>query len=89
MKKIEEARRGLPENRGVLMSSLQLIAEVSFESGVAFAQRWIPVEDELPEIGDQVIVKNEHRKEIRKISSIYDIKDITEFATHWRPIELE
>jgi hypothetical protein len=60
-----------------------------FTAGVKFAQQWIPVEEELPEIGDQVIVKNEHRKETRKISSIYDIKDITEFATHWRPIELK
>lgn len=62
---------------------------MGFKSGVEFAQRWIPVNDELPECGTEIIVKNEHRKEVRKIGSIYDIKDITEFATHWRPIELK
>ena len=28
-----------------------------FESGVDFAQRWIPVEEELPPIGEKVITK--------------------------------
>ena len=50
MKTIEEAKRGLPENKGVLMSSFQLIAEVSFESGVKFAESWISVKDESPKM---------------------------------------
>ena len=28
-----------------------------FRSGVEFAQRWIPVEEELPEIGKEVLIK--------------------------------
>ena len=33
-----------------------------FESGVEFAQRWIPVEEELPDIGEEVLVKRELRQ---------------------------
>ena len=31
-----------------------------FETGVEFAQRWIPIEEELPEKSKQVIVKLEN-----------------------------
>ena len=30
---------------------------MAFEAGVEFTQRWIPVEEELPEIGEKVITK--------------------------------
>ena len=33
-----------------------------FKAGVEFAQRWIPVEEELPEIGEEVLVKRELRQ---------------------------
>ena len=36
------------------------VAYESFLSGVEFAQRWIPIEEELPEKSKQVIVKLEN-----------------------------
>ena len=78
-------------------STIGSASEQDFESGVIFAQRWIPVEKEFPEIRDveyQVLVKNE-------IYGIFDVFDIepnynedmlkadllfNDF-THWRPIE--
>jgi hypothetical protein len=32
--------------------------EAGFEAGVQFAQRWIPVDEELPEIGKDVLIIN-------------------------------
>ena len=64
-----------------------------FKSGVKFAQRWISVEDELPEIGDEIIVKlKEHplkKYQAWSIECRRDIEIIPVFATHWRPIELK
>ena len=33
-----------------------------FRAGIEFAQRWISVEDELPDIGEEVLVKRELRQ---------------------------
>lgn len=62
--------------------------------GVDFAQRWIPVEEELPEKGVYVICKNEgylpfigHYSELDKcfksVEEPYKKADVT----HFRPIE--
>ena len=32
---------------------------ISFKAGVEFAQRWIPVEEELPKNANEIILKNE------------------------------
>ena len=61
----------------------------SFKAGAEFAQRWIPVEDELPEVSKQVIVKLPNDWH----TCTWLMKDGT-FAfnvkpTHWRPIELK
>ena len=60
-----------------------------FEAGVQFAQRWIPVEEELPEKLVQVIVKFEDGW-----CTCTWITEDGDFAfnvkpTHWRPIELK
>ena len=60
-----------------------------FEAGVEFAQRWIPVEEELPEKLVQVIVKFENGW-----CTCTWITEDGDFAfnvkpTHWRPIELK
>ena len=60
-----------------------------FRAGVEFAQRWISVEDELPEVSKQVIVKLPNDWH----TCTWLMKDGT-FAfnvkpTHWRPIELK
>lgn len=36
--------------------------EAAFKAGVEFAQRWISVEEELPDIGEEVLVKRELRQ---------------------------
>lgn len=60
-----------------------------FEAGVQFAQRWIPIEEELPEKLVQVIVKFENGW-----CTCTWITEDGDFAfnvkpTHWRPIELK
>ena len=79
------------------------IAEKSFKAGVEFAQRWIPIEEELPEVGEIVLV----RTKINKVTTceMYIPKDyldnilgekewaasynFKQAITHWRPIELK
>ena len=69
-----------------------------FKAGVAFAQRWIDVKDELPKHLKTVLVKN--TSSASHLTGYYDtdtgkwrawgygeIKKET--VTHWRPIELE
>ena len=74
-----------------------------FESGVEFAQRWIPIEEELPEVGEIVLVKTK----INKVTTceMYIPKDylgnilgekkwaasynFKQAITHWRPIDLK
>jgi hypothetical protein len=48
MKTIKGASKDITINGGLLMSTTRQIGEESFKSGVKFAQRWIPVEEELP-----------------------------------------
>ena len=60
-----------------------------FMAGVKFAQRWIPIEEELPEKLVQVIVKFEDGW-----CTCTWITEDGDFAfnvkpTHWRPIELK
>ena len=72
-----------------------------FKKGVEFTQRWIPVEEELPPIGEKVITKMTKDKRTAygiatRIREEWEINahwiDHT-FShmniTHWRPIELK
>ena len=76
----------------------------AFDAGVEFAQRWIPVEEELPEIGEKVQVKLlieiighkttdiDHDRLILKDGKtwMFDVEQMAGIAvTHWRPIELK
>ena len=56
---------------------------------VEFAQRWIDISDEMPEVGRQILTKNGDNIGLSLPLTMWDIKDITEFATQWRPIELK
>ena len=74
---------------------------ISFKAGVEFAQRWISVEDELPEEQGyyldiaprtfpkncNVVVAEFHEDNMTFYSEIYDYPIVD--ATHWRPIELK
>lgn len=74
----------------------------AFKAGAEFAQRWIPVEEELPEIGEKVQVKLliignkttdvDHDRLILKDGKtwMFDVEQMAGIAvTHWRPIELK
>lgn len=65
----------------------------NFISGIEFAQRWIPVEEELPEDRFRILVKTHYgRMFIARRTSKYYINDDNQTiggVTHWRPIELK
>ena len=47
--------------------------EAAFKAGAEFAQRWIPVDEELPEIGEQVLAKKELRDGDTWVQNFYSI----------------
>ena len=66
--------------------------ELAFLDGVKFAQRWIPVEDELPKYkGENFAIIGKHKKFefpiMIHIESHEDVLSIADEFTHWRPIE--
>ena len=102
---VEESRLYAESKANPMFRSLEVsIAEKAFKAGVEFAQRWISVEDELPEVknhgfSDLVLTKNSYDNimlerydsESKKFNGIrYDcIKNNDGQVTHWRPIELK
>ena len=64
MKTIKQAKEEysdslkLGDAESVSKWEFEMYAQCDFEAGVAFAQRWIPVEDELPEEGALVFAKS-------------------------------
>ena len=97
MKTIEEVAKEFSE-QGVWQ------CPVSFKAGIKYAQRWISVEDELPEVknhgfSDLVLTKNSYGNimlerydsESKQFNGIrYDcINNNDGQVTHWRPIELK
>lgn len=69
-----------------------------FFRGVLWAQRWISVEDELPQKGLYVLVKTEFTKakyEVAYFNGIQFVKEVfrsemiyVENIKYWRPIEI-
>ena len=68
MKTIEEAAIEHMSKINLSQENKQYICDgdfgISFHEGVEFAQRWIPVEEELPEIGEKVITKMSKDKKV-------------------------
>lgn len=60
-----------------------------FMAGVEFAQRWIPVEEELPEEGDEIICKDDFyiAVHVYYTDGLIDENYLKSNYTHWRPIE--
>ena len=104
-KTIEDAAKELyPENRPTMFTQFVAgLERAAFKAGVEFAQRWISVEDELPNADEKtnglskvVIAKCEdladevsaYYNTINKDWRIYPIGLIIK-VTHWRPIELK
>lgn len=86
MRTIEEAAKEYAKSRFD-----PSVAWGSFVDGAAFVQKWIPIEEELPEDGVEIIAKNDLYKEwvvFRKDG--YKNKDfLSLYFTHWRPIEFK
>lgn len=100
MKTIEEASNNPTINTGLCMSSTNQIAEYSFKSGVEFAQRWIPISEELPEtkpnhykrcISKDILfqtVKNVYLGYYDlELNEWYSNGDLIKNVVKWRPIE--
>ena len=80
MKTIEEASIDYALSRED--NDYTIETEMAFEAGVEFAQRWIPVEEELPEIGEKVITKM--AKDKRTSYGIATrIREEWEIDAHW------
>lgn len=92
MKTIKEASESLEFNRGLIQSNPKLMITESFNSGVEFAQRWIPVEEGLPDFLTDVLIKISNGKisiGCLFIDEKFNVEFINEKikVTHWRPIE--
>ena len=66
--------------------------ESGFKAGVEFAQRWIPVEEGLPDFLTDVLIKQSNGKisiGCLFIDEKFNVEFINEKikVTHWRPIE--
>ena len=94
MKDLEEAAREY-ENKELHIEDGQYTSTAiieAFKAGVEFAQQWISVEDEMPQVGGEYLVKRNEVLEIEKwtlnknnVGFWWDYLGIT----HWRPIELK
>lgn len=87
MKTIEQASNDYALSRDD--NDYTIETEMAFEAGVEFAQRWIPVEEDLPEKQKQVIVKLENGWHTCTWLTEYGTFAFNVKPTHWRPIELK
>ena len=100
MKTIEEAAKDFNDSHVNGHHPQKWVSDI-FKAGVEFAQRWIPVEEELPEIGEKVITKMAKDKRtsygiatrIREEWEVnahwidHTFSNMT--ITHWRHIDLK
>ena len=81
MKTIEEAAKDFNDSHVNGHRPQKWVSDI-FKAGVEFAQRWIPVEEELPEIGEKVITKM--AKDKRTSYGIATrIREEWEINAHW------
>ena len=99
MKTIEEAAKEYAEKNKKARKS-DFITKKDFKAGVEFAQRWIHVEEELPEkfdknrIINEVLIKSAEEyinlgwyEENHKCFYSFSSEYKLDNVTHWRPIE--
>ena len=99
MKNKEQAAKEYAVSKMVIESGYILTARNAFLAGVEYTQRWISVEEELPEYGKKVLVKsNTGDVGMAWLSDDTDRKRWYVTAnssvplsstTHWRPVEIE
>lgn len=75
------------------------VGDVGFSSGVAWAERWVPVEEEMPEDGMLVLAMREnhgdrfyglvraYRGHLPTIRCSKGEGDVWHLPTHWRPVK--
>lgn len=91
MKTIEEAAGAFVKE----WNGYHLPQQSCFVEGARFAQRWIPIEEELPSNVSSILVRNSDFSPIRSTALYQDGKFYPDFllthdqVTHWRPIELK
>ena len=97
MKTIEEAAENYIQSKYKEFALLDIIGEDTsikdfrddFKAGVEFAQRWIPVEEDLPEKFKQVIVKLENGWHTCTWITGDGTFAFNVKPTHWRHIDLK
>ena len=88
MKTIEEAVKEnfLYKSYGYYGLCEESIHKKIFNTGVAFAQRWIPVEEELPPIGEMVLTKMEKRHGDTWVQHYYSTATRLENQGEWQDV---
>lgn len=92
MKTTKQAASDYAEITNVLTGIPCSDVEEIFLSGAEFANRWIPVNEELPEIGDIVLLKYDNTDYMVSTGSYKSEKFSPDFSfreseiTHWKPI---
>ena len=94
METIEKAALEYAIQRQVDAEELKYIGryQQSFKAGVEFAQRFIPIEEELPTELENVLFKSEYDGEtLYEVGFLFSGKFYVKnkIPTHWRPIELK
>jgi hypothetical protein len=103
MKTVKEAKIKYCENiaSSTTMLRMDIIEQNmnAFDAGVEFAQRWIPIEEEMPPENMTVLARSDIKKSLwisvidsNKKYRLIGIRDAdygTIEATHWRPINLK
>lgn len=66
----------------------QIALEKAFLAGVSWAERWIPVDEELPDFKEHkyVLGRNKNQDGVY-YAVVYDIRTLKFCYTHWRPVE--
>ena len=88
MKTIEEAAKDFNDSHVNGHHPQTWVSDI-FKAGVDFSQRWISIDEELPPVSQQVIVKLKNNWHactwlLGDGTFAYNIK-----PTHWRPIEIK
>ena len=90
MKTIEEAAKEYGRKVSPQSDWTARNAEISFKAGAEFAQRWIPVEEELPEVYSPVlaVIKTPNQTWVEEIGYNDGYLELqgrgyTKYVTHW------
>lgn len=86
MKTIEQASVEYSKKQYDHDPCMRFQCETHFEAGIEFAQRWIPVEEELPPIGEMVLTKMEKRHGDTLVQHYYSTATRLENQGEWQDV---